>query len=133
MAAMPGTTVNGNYVVATPKYMLNAVHPDEGTSGVTGKDNVFDIGNGNNFELNDWGRKNNVHFDNTYTTSSTVRLGAPDVSVTNLQLYPNAVWSIEALAIIENSGLEPEYMDLAPLDEMMFVADARVDAGCWFH
>lgn len=129
LAAMPGTTVNGNYVVATPKYMLNAVHPDEGTSGVTGKDNVFDIGNGNNFELNDWGRKNNVHFDNTYTTSSTVRLGAPDVSVTNLQLYPNAVWSIEALAIIENSGLEPEYMDLAPLDEMMFVADARVDAG----
>ena len=37
LAAMPGSTVNGNYVKGTPKYMLNAIHPDEGTSGVTGK------------------------------------------------------------------------------------------------
>ena len=129
LAAMPGSTVNGNYVKGTPKYMLNAIHPDEGTSGVTGKDNVFDIGNMNNFELNDWGRKNNVHFDNTYTTSRTVRLGAPNVSVTNLNVYTNAIWPIEALEIIENSGLEPEYMDLVPLMEVMFVADSRVDAG----
>ncbi|HOB08356.1 MAG: right-handed parallel beta-helix repeat-containing protein [Limnochordia bacterium] len=129
LAAMPNSTVNGNYVVASPKYMLNAVHPDEGTSGVTGRDNVFDIGSGNNFELNDWGRKHDVHFDNTYTTSRTVHLGAPNVSVTNLKVHSDAIWPLEALAIIENSGLEPEYMDLAPLSELMFVADARAAAG----
>jgi len=129
LGSMPGTTVNGNYVVASPKYMLNAIHPDEGTSGVTGRGNVFDIGDMNNFELNDWGRKNNVHFDNTYTTSRTVRLGAPNVSVTNLRVHTSGIWPVEALGIIENSGLEPEYMDLAPLDEVMFVAHAMADAG----
>lgn len=129
LAAMPGTTVNGNYVVGTPKNMLNAVHPDEGTSGVTGKNNVFDIGNMNNFELNDWGRKNNIHFDNTYTTSRTIHLGAPNVSATNINLYTNAMWPLEALTIIENSGLEPEYMDLVPLTETMFVANAKVNPG----
>ena len=129
LGSMPGTTVNGNYVVASPKYMLNAIHPDEGTSGVTGRGNVFDIGDMNNFELNDWGRKNNVHFDNTYTTSRTVRLGAPNVSVTNLRMHTSGLWPVEALGIIENSGLEPEYMDLAPLDEVMFVAHAMADAG----
>jgi len=39
------------------------------------------------------------------------------------------MWPLEALTIIENSGLEPEYMDLVPLTETMFVANAKVNPG----
>lgn len=129
LGLIPNSTIDGNYVVGRPKHMLNAIHPDEGTSGFTGKDNVFDIGNMNNFELNDWGRKNDVHFDNIFTTSRQVNLGAPNVSVTNMHLHTNAIWPHEALEIIEHSGLQPEYQDLMPLEDQIFVAHGRVAGG----
>ena len=126
---MPDTTIDGNYVVGASQYMLNAIHPDEGTAGVSGKNNVFNISDMNNFELNDWGRKNNIYFDNTYTTSTRVTLGAPNVSVTNLHVYRDAIWPHEALEIIEKSGLQVEYQDLLPLEEVIFIAYGKVSGG----
>jgi hypothetical protein len=43
-----------------------------------------------------------------------MQLGAPDCTVTNLHVYPDANWPNEALDIIDNAGLEPAYQYLIP-------------------
>jgi len=101
-------------VKASTTNFQGVYHPDEGTAYYTGNNLVFEIVPGqDNFELNDWKRKHDNHYDNIYSTSSAMQLGAPNCTVTNL-LYPNANWPQEALDIIANAGLEPEYQYLIP-------------------
>ncbi|MBN2738194.1 MAG: hypothetical protein JXR70_14515 [Spirochaetales bacterium] len=115
IGAQPNSEASYNYVKASTTHFQGVYHPDEGTAGYTGKDLVFEIVPGqDNFELNDWGRKHDNHYDNIYSTSSSQQTGAPNCSITNLHVYPNANWPAEALAIINNAGLEPEYQHMLP-------------------
>ena len=114
IGAQPNSEASNNYVKASTTNFQGVYHPDEGTAYYTGNNLVFEIVPGqDNFELNDWKRKHDNHYDNIYSTSSAMQLGAPNCTVTNL-LYPNANWPQEALDIIANAGLEPEYQYLIP-------------------
>jgi len=63
--------------------------------------------------LNDWGRKNNDHYDNIYSTSSALTSGGPNCTFTNVHVFPSANWPQEALSIIKNSGLDSAHLNLA--------------------
>ena len=116
IGAQPDSEASYNYVKASTTHFQGVYHPDEGTAWYTGTDLVFEVVPGqDNFELNDWGRKHDNHYDNIYSTSSSVYLGAPNCTVTNLHVYPDANWPREALDIIDNAGLEPAYQYLFDL------------------
>jgi hypothetical protein len=116
LGSQPNSQASYNYVKASTTHFQGVYHPDEGTSGYTGNNLVFDIVPGqDNFELNDWGRKNNNHYDNIYTTSSAYQIGAPNCTVTNLHVYASsASFPQAALDIINNAGLEAAYQYLLP-------------------
>jgi hypothetical protein len=115
IGAQPDSEASYNYVKAATTHFQGVYHPDEGTAWYTGRNLVFEIVPGqDNFELNDWGRKHDNHYDNIYSTSSAMQLGAPNCTVTNLHVYPNADWPPEALEIIEQAGLEPACRYLLP-------------------
>jgi hypothetical protein len=115
VGAQPDSQAHNNYVKASTTHFQGVYHPDEGTAWYTGNNLVFDIVAGqDNFELNDWKRKHDNHYDNIYSTSSAYTIGAPNCTVTNLHVYPNANWPQEALDIINNAGLEPAYQYLLP-------------------
>jgi len=116
LGTQPNSQANNNYVKASTTHFQGVYHPDEGTAYYTGNNLVFDIVPGqDNFELNDWGRKHDNHYDNIYTTSSSQQTGAPNCTITNLHVYPSsASFPQAALDIINNAGLEAAYKYLLP-------------------
>jgi hypothetical protein len=110
LGSQPNSQVNGNYVKADSLHFQGVLHPDEGTAWYTGSNMVFEIDTTqDNFELNDWREKHDIHYSNIYSTSEEYQIGAPNSSVTDLHVYPDADWPQEALDIIDDAGLEDEY------------------------
>ncbi|MEG3768500.1 CBM35 domain-containing protein [Alteromonas sp. 14N.309.X.WAT.G.H12] len=110
LGSQPNSEANGNYVKAPTTYFQGVYHPDEGTAYYTGNDLVFEIVPGqDNFELNAWRDKRDNHYDNIYSTSGAYQIGAPNSTITNLTVVPDADWPAEALDIIDNAGIEDEY------------------------
>ena len=110
MGSQPDSEASGNYVKAATTHFQGVYHPDEGTAWYTGKNLVFEIVPGqDNFELNDWKRKHDNHYSNIYSTSNSQQTGAPNCTITDLHVYPDANWPQEALDIIKNAGPEPRY------------------------
>jgi hypothetical protein len=116
LGSQPNSQASYNYVKASTTHFQGVYHPDEGTAGYTGNNLVFDIVPGqDNFELNDWGRKHDNHYDNIYTTSSAYQIGAPNCTVTNLHVYSSSAGFPQAAKdIINSAGLEPAYQYLLP-------------------
>jgi len=113
LGSQPGSVIYGNYVKATTTHFRGVIHADEGTAWYNGGNMVFEITPGqNNAELNLWQRKHDDHYDNIYTTSTTVDLGAPNCTFTNLHVYPTANWPQAALTIINNAGLDSAHQNL---------------------
>ncbi|MBU3003870.1 CBM35 domain-containing protein [Paraglaciecola arctica] len=113
LGSQPNSEANGNYVKAPTTFFQGVYHPDEGTAYYTGNDLVFEIVPGqDNFELNKWRDKRDNHYDNIYSTSGAYQIGAPNSTITNLTVVPDADWPQEALDIIANSGLEDDYLHL---------------------
>jgi hypothetical protein len=114
LGSQPGSVTYGNYVKASTTHFRGVIHADEGTAWYNGGNSVFEITPGqNNAELNDWQRKHDDHYDNIYSTSSNVNLGAPNCTFTNLHVYAGANWPAEALTIIKNAGLDSAHQNLA--------------------
>ncbi|WP_020209190.1 CBM35 domain-containing protein [Gilvimarinus chinensis] len=109
----PNSEASGNYVKAPSTHFQGVYHPDEGTAWYTGTDLVFEVVPGqDNFELNAWRDKHDNHYSNIYTTSSANQTGAPNSTITNMFVYPDADWPYEALNIIANAGLQSGYQHL---------------------
>ncbi|MCH6255967.1 carbohydrate-binding protein [Puniceicoccaceae bacterium K14] len=110
LGSQPNSEASGNYVKAPTTHFQGVYHPDEGTAWYTGKDLVFEITpSQDNFELNKWRRKHDNHYSNIYTTSESNKLGAPNCTLTDLHVFPDANWPEEALAIIRAAGPDAEY------------------------
>lgn len=114
LGSQPNSQANNNYVKDTTTHFQGVYHPDEGTAWYNGSNLVFDIVSGqDNFELNDWGRKHDNHYDNIYTTSSSQQTGAPNCTITNEHVYSSSAnFPQAALDIIASAGLEPAYQYL---------------------
>ncbi len=129
LGSQPDSEASGNYVKAATTHFQGVYHMDEGTAWYTGKDLVFEIEpNQDNFELNNWRRKHDNHFRNVYSTSGSQKLGAPNCTVTDLHVIPDANWPEEALAIIRAAGVEPEYEHLLKgIPDIVFEPKKRYD------
>lgn len=113
LGSQPNSQANGNYVKAPTTFFQGVYHPDEGSAWYTGNDLVFEIVPGqDNFELNAWRDKHDNHYSNIYSTSGAYQIGAPNSTITNLTVVPDANWPQEALDIIENAGLQSDYQHL---------------------
>jgi hypothetical protein len=113
LGSQPDSVSDGNYVKASTTHFQGVYHPDEGTAWYTGKDYVFEIVPGqDNFELNKWRWKHDNHYSNIYSTSASQKEGAPNCTISDLHVVPNADWPPAALAIIRAAGPEPEYHPL---------------------
>lgn len=113
LGSQPNSEASYNYVKAPTTYFQGVYHPDEGSAWYTGTDLVFEIVPGqDNFELNTWRDKHDNHYDNIFSTSSAYQIGAPNSTITNLQVYPDANWPQEALNIIDAAGLQTGYQHL---------------------
>lgn len=113
LGSQPNSEASGNYVKAPTTNFQGVYHPDEGSAWYTGTDLVFEIVPGqDNFELNSWRDKHDNHYSNIYSTSGSYQIGAPNSTITNLQVYPTANWPQAALDIIANAGLEANYQSL---------------------
>lgn len=129
LGSQPNSQANGNYVKAATTNFQGVYHPDEGTAWYTGKDLVFEIIPGqDNFELNKWKRKHDNHYSNIYSTSESQRTGAPNCTITDLHVYPDADWPEAALAIIRAAGPDPEYQHLLDvIPDLIFEPGKRYD------
>ncbi|MGJ8641054.1 MAG: CBM35 domain-containing protein [Opitutaceae bacterium] len=129
LGSQPNSEASGNYVKASTDHFQGVYHPDEGTAWYTGKDLVFEIlPSEDNFELNKWRRKHDNHFSNVYSTSAGVKLGAPNCTVTDLKVIPDAKWPKEALAIIRSSGIKAPYQSmLKVIPGIIFNDEKRYD------
>ncbi|MDF7807733.1 carbohydrate-binding protein [Pontiellaceae bacterium B12219] len=113
LGSQPDSEASGNYVKAATEHFQGVYHPDEGTAWYTGSNLVFEITPGqDNFELNKWRWKHDNHYRNIYSTSSSQREGAPNCTISDLHVIPNADWPEEALAIIRAAGPDAEYQHL---------------------
>jgi hypothetical protein len=113
LGSQPNSTTDGNYVKAGTHHFQGVYHPDEGTSGYTGKNMVFEVlPDQEIFELNKWKDKHSNHYSNIYTTSDKFLLSAPNCTITDVHHIKDAVWPEEALAIIRSAGVEKEYHHL---------------------
>ena len=129
LGSQPNSTADGNYVKAATTHFQGVYHPDEGTAWYTGKDLVFEVKPDQDiFELNKWRRKHDNHYSNVYTTSENLKLGAPNCTVTNIHVVPNADWPDEALAIIRSAGVEKRYQHLLKvIPDIVFEEGKRYD------
>ena len=113
LGSQPNSSARGNYVKADTTHFMGVWYHDEGSAWFNERDMVFDVVPGQTIvQANDDHRKNDLYLDNIYATSKNMRLGPPTVKVTNIKVHPESDWPPEALAIIEKSGLEPEYRHL---------------------
>lgn len=113
LGSQPDSEASGNYVKAATSHFQGVYHPDEGTAWYTGKDLVFEIlPDQDNFELNKWRNKHDNHYSNVFSTSDRIKLGAPNCTVTDIHVIPNADWPAEALAIIRSAGPDASHQHL---------------------
>lgn len=129
LGSQPNSTSDGNYVKASTSHFQGVYHPDEGTAWYTGKDHVFEVlPDQDIFELNKWRRKHDNHYRNIYSTSDGVKLGAPNCTVSDLQVIEDANWPEEALAIIRAAGIEEKYHHLlSVIPDIIFEPGKRYD------
>lgn len=129
LGSQPNSESNGVYVKASTTHFQGVYHPDEGTAWYTGKDFVFEIRpDQDTFELNKWRRKHDNHYSNVYTTSDSIKLGAPNCTVSDIHFIPDARWPEEALAIIRSAGIDDEYRHLlGVIPNIIFDSTKRYD------
>ncbi|MGJ8644144.1 MAG: CBM35 domain-containing protein [Luteolibacter sp.] len=129
LGSQPESEASGNYVKASTTHFQGVYHPDEGTAWYTGKDLVFEIRpDQDNFELNKWRNKHDNHYTNIYTTSEGLKLGAPNCTVENMHVIPDANWPEEALEIIRAAGPSTDHHDLLEvIPDISFKEDKRYD------
>ena len=129
LGSQPNSTSDGNYVKAASLHFQAVYHPDEGTAWYTGKNMVFEIAHGqDNFELRSFRRRHDNHYSNIYSTSTSMNIGAPNCTVTDLHIIPNADWPEEALSIIRASGVDSNYYHLLDvIPNIIYRDDKRYD------
>lgn len=126
MGATSGTMENPNLVsenyFESIRNYYGALYPDEGTQNWKLTKNVIDLtdtpywcGNGNNKGEAKWLHcwtstiRNMQYIDNYSTTANRTYNGTESI-FEEAHVYPDANWPEEAQNIMDNAGLEPEYL-----------------------
>ena len=102
-----------------------AAYPDEGSTWWEITGNVIDLK-----ELKEWPRKNNAmaprwlhihvntivnnYIHDNYSTTGEYLYNSPNNKFEQAQIYEDAEWPEEAQKIMDNAGLEPQYLEVYP-------------------
>lgn len=130
----------GNYI-ENPRNAYGALYPDEGSTYWHLYDNVIDMSDVDSWEMNfvedpytkdeyTWlhihtGSIQHNLVENNYTTTDKIKSNGTDNIVRDNIVVPDAEWPEEAQEIINNAGLEPEYLEQYPAGAQSFVAKQR--------
>ena len=112
LGRQPGTLIDRNYCHRSWWTIYN----DEGSCLIINRANVlegpFDLAH----YAGDYGRKHNLTIEGCFATEDKWNFSSPGTKGTNNTICPNAAWPAEAQAIINESGLEPEWKTIIPAD-----------------
>jgi hypothetical protein len=108
VGAMPGTLIDRNYVNGT----MHAIYNDEGSVNVTARENVTEHCK-TNYKADTYGRKHSIRVENPFAAEDKFLVTAPDSEVIGKTICPNGQWTSEARDIMDQSGLEPAFADIA--------------------
>ena len=130
----------GNYI-ENPRNAYGALYPDEGSTYWHLYDNVIDMTDVDSWEFNfvenTWGPDQYTWFhihtgsiqhntvENNYATTDKYRENGTDNIVRDNITVPDAEWPEEAQEIINNAGIEPEYLSNFDDGAQSFVAKKR--------
>lgn len=112
LGRQPGTLIDRNYCRRSSWTIYN----DEGSTLIINRANVlegpFDLA----YYGGDYGRKHNLLVEGCFATEDKWNFSSPGTRGVNNIVSPPDAWPAEALAIIEESGLEPVWKDIIPRD-----------------
>jgi hypothetical protein len=112
LGRQPGTLIDRNYCRRSSWTIYN----DEGSSLIINRANVlegpFDLA----YYGGDYGRKNNLLVEGCFATEDKWDFSSPGTRGVNNTICSRDAWPAEARAIIEESGLEPEWKSIVPKD-----------------
>ncbi|MGF1777424.1 right-handed parallel beta-helix repeat-containing protein [Vibrio nomapromontoriensis] len=129
LSSQPNSVMNGNYL-RNQTGEFGSLYFDEGTQHYSASNNVIE--NSPRW-LHIWTSTiSDIDVSNTYTTTSTQTNNGSNISISNTHYHPNANWPEEALAIIENAGLEPEYSDLNNDPDALTIVDGMNSSSVVF-
>jgi hypothetical protein len=112
LGRQPGTLIDRNYIRST----TFGVYNDEGSTGIINRANVVHGPYQRVHTTGDHGRKHDIDIEGYFVTDDVWFTSSPNTRVRNNTVCPNAVWPPEAQAIINESGLQPEYRNIVPED-----------------
>lgn len=131
--------VSENYIESIRNY-YGALYPDEGTRFWKITKNVVDLtdtpywyGNGNNKGESKWlhcwaSTIRDMQYIDNYSTVANRTYNGTDSIFEEAHVYPDANWPEEAKQIMDNAGLEPEYLERFAADcQEVQVAEESLD------
>ncbi|MEF3302084.1 Ig-like domain-containing protein [Paenibacillus sp. GYB003] len=127
-ASQPGI-VSGNYLLRDHDVGQGSIYFDEGSNYWHAYDNVVETTP--NF-VHIWTKTiHDIAVDGTYTNTPKLVNNGTNTTVTDTKLYENAEWPSEALTIITNAGLQPEYRRLRPAEPIakLFIREMDLSSG----
>jgi hypothetical protein len=110
LGAQPGTVVERNYVRKSERSIYN----DEGSAHIVNRDNLVEGPYKWAHFAPDYGRKHSCVVERYFITHNVLEVTAPGFQVREITVAPRAEWPEKARQILRESGLDPEFADIAP-------------------
>ena len=132
LGRQPGTVVQRNYVNNAHE---NGIYTDEGSTGITCRQNVIGGTARLSHAASNNGRKHDIIIDQYYSMVRRVEDVAPNSKATQFTFVSDGIWPMEAYNIIRESGLEAAYRDIVPKTylpppaDLIFPANVAVAPG----
>lgn len=121
--------VSGNYLLRDHDVGQGAIYFDEGSNYWQAYDNVVETAP--NF-VHIWTATiHDIAVNRTFTNTPKLVNNGTNTPVTNTRLYENAEWPSEALAIMQNAGLQPAYRHLRSTESIakLFIQEMDLASG----
>ena len=112
LGRQPGTLIDRNYCHRSWWTIYN----DEGSCLIINRANVLEGPFGLAHYAGNYGRKHDLTIEGCFANEDKWDFSSPGTKGSNNTICPNAVWPAEAQAIINESGLEPEWKTIVPVD-----------------
>lgn len=112
LGRQPGTLIDRNYL----RRSSWAIYNDEGSELIINRSNVLEGPYDLAYYGGDYGRKHSLLVEGSFATEDKWNFSSPNTRGVNNTICDAATWPPEAQAIIDESGLEPEWRDIIPSD-----------------
>jgi hypothetical protein len=112
LGLQPGTLIDRNYIRSS----WWAIYNDEGSAFITSRANVIQGPYNLAHYAGNFGRKHDITSEGNFASDDKWNLSSPGTKAVSNTVCPGGVWPAEAQAIINESGLEPDWKSIVPAD-----------------